>query len=74
MTLYNTETDKTFTIQDIKKMVIPEMDTFSVFWVILQASYMKENDIKVIGLTRPELGRIVTRLYDKSNKRYYSEH
>lgn len=73
MKLYNTVTDQTFTLADIKKMVIPPFSLSHVLWVILQASVQKENDIRVIGLTDSELKRVTLRLYDRNNA-YYTAH
>lgn len=70
MKLYNTVTDKTFTLADIKNMVVPPFSLSQVLWVILQASVQKENDIKVVGLTDSELKRVTLRLYDRNNAYY----
>lgn len=74
MTLYNTQTNKSFSLADVKKMVVPPFSLTHILWFILQASYNRENSIQVVGLTQPELGRFVLRLYDKNNANYYQSH
>ena len=72
MKLYSADTDKTFTIQDIKKMVIHPFSFTGIMYQIITASYYGENNVKVIGLTRSEHERIMMRLYDKYNFEYYA--
>ena len=72
MKLYSADTDKTFTLQDIKAMVIPPFSFTAILYQIITASFYRENNVTVIGLTRSEHERIMMRLYDKYNYEYYA--